>query len=93
MLPNELRMTWPIALTATLGLFWRWLLIGALPGIAVQQVIHAAPLAGFAFQLLISFLGLWIAVKWLFGSGRLGKTKLVLIDQAQYEALSAKLSH
>jgi len=56
-------------------------------------VIHAAPLAGFAFQLLISFLGLWIAVKWLFGSGRLGKTKLVLIDQAQYEALSAKLSH
>lgn len=70
MLPHEIRFDWPLAFRIGLGLFWRWLLVGALPGILVQQLIRSAPLAGFALQLLISFVGLCIAAKWLFGGDK-----------------------
>lgn len=88
MLPNEVRMDWGLACRIGLGLFWRWLLIGALPGIAVQHLVRSAPMSGFALQLLISLVGLCLAAKWLFTTGRLGRLRIVFMDQAHYRDLA-----
>lgn len=75
---NEMAFGWELALSVTLGLFWRWVLLGALPGLFLREIVAISPWAGLVLQIAISFIGLWISVKWLFGSGRIGAAKLTL---------------
>jgi len=89
-IPNEIRFDWGMAFSVGFALFWRWLLIGAVPGIALRQFTAQAPLVAFAIQLALSFVGLCLAVKWLFGSGRLGSMKVVFIEQAHYQTLNCR---
>ncbi|MDO8970743.1 MAG: hypothetical protein Q7U74_08650 [Saprospiraceae bacterium] len=92
MIKNEVPFTWGLALSVAVGLFWRWLLIGALPGMFLREVFAASPWGGFILQLALSFVGLWAAVKWLLGSGRLASMKLMFMEQAHYQELASNIA-
>ena len=92
MIKNEVPFTWNLALSVAIGLFWRWLLIGALPGVFLREVFAASLWSGFILQLVLSFVGLWAAVKWLLGSGRLASMKLMFMEQAHYQELASKIA-
>ncbi len=90
MLPNEIRFDWGMAFSVGFALFWRWLLIGAVPGIALRQFTAQAPLAAFAIQIALSFVGLCLAAKWVFGAGRLGSLKILFMEQIHYQDMAPR---
>lgn len=92
MIKNEVPFTWGLALSIAIGLFWRWLLLGALPGMLLREVFATSPWGGLFLQLTLSFVGLWVAAKWLFGSGRLASMKLMVMEQAHYQELASKIA-
>ena len=86
MLKDEIQFSWGLAFSLSFALFWRWLLIGALPLMYLANFFHSS-WGGFTFQIGFSFLGLAVAVKWLIGSHRLGSLKIIFIEQAHYQQL------
>lgn len=86
MTTNAIVLNWELALSIAFGLFWRWVLVGALPGVFLREVITISPWAGLALQIAISFVGLWISVKWFLGSGRIGTAKLTLTREPSAQA-------
>lgn len=94
-LKNEIAFGWQLAASIAGGIFWRWLIVGAIPGMLLGGVLNSsqvdAPFLGLLVQVVVSFIGLWVAVRWLFGSGRLGSMKLVLMEQAHYQKLGSNI--
>lgn len=91
MIRNEVPFTWRLAFSVTFALFWRWLVIAAVPGILLRGFLAASPL-GPLLQLLLSFFALWLAIKWLLGSGRLASMKLMFMEQAHYQELVSNIA-
>jgi hypothetical protein len=83
MLEKEISFGWGLAASITWELFWRWLILGAVPGIIFGGLLSSqSPWGGLLVQLVFSFLGLWISVRWLFGTGKFGSIKLLFMEQA-----------
>jgi hypothetical protein len=92
MLENEISFGWGLAASVAREIFWRWFILGIGPGIILGGILSSqigSPWAGLLVQLVISFLGLWISVRWLFGTGRFGSMKLLFMEQADYQKLTS----
>jgi hypothetical protein len=93
MLENEISFDWGLAASVARELFWRWLILGGVPGIIFGGMLSArSPWAGLLVQLVFSFFGLWVSVRWLFGTGKFGSMKLLFMEQADYEKLTSKVA-
>ena len=94
-LPNELNFSWGLAFSMAWALFWRWLLVGALPSLVLSEVMTATGLIEswlfVLYQLPLSFLGLVAAVYWLFHGGRFSSLRLLLMEQAHYQGLISQV--
>ncbi len=91
MLKDEIQFNWGLAFSLSSGLFWRWFLIGAMPGMYLADFFHSS-WGGIVLQAGLSFVGLCVAVKWLIGSHRLGSLKLIFMEQAHYQQLTSNPS-
>ena len=91
-LPNERTLSVSLAFSIGWALFWRWFLVGALPGAVIANIMTVTGLMETwlfpLFQLPLSFLGLAIAVYWLFHGGRFSSLRVVLMEQAHYQELT-----
>lgn len=90
----EVPFRWGLVIAVGWGLFWRAAVINV-PFVLIFRWLVApeSPLAVLgiaAVQIAIGFAALAIAVKWLFGSGRLGSLKLVFMEQAYYQDLATR---
>jgi hypothetical protein len=88
----EIPFSWRLAFALAIGLFWRWLLIGMAPGMFLRELFVSAPWFAFVLQIAISFAGLWLAVKWLLGSGRVASMKVMFMEQVHYQQLASNFS-
>lgn len=86
---NEIAFNWSMALTFTWSIFWRWVIVGIIPGNIFGVVVQTIELQGLVILLLqmlvLPLLGLFLSVKWLLGSGRFGSMKIIFIEQAHYQ--------
>lgn len=89
MLKNEIPFSFGMVLSLSWALFWRWLIIGAIPGIVLGQLVITNLWLALVAQIALSFIGLALAVNWVLGSGGYASLKMVFMEQAHYQELVA----
>ena len=93
MLKNEVPFTWGLTVAMAWGICWRAALIGFVPAYFLSKLslsnVPAVVLSAALGQVFVALVGTAIAVKWLFGSGRLGRLKILFMEQAHYQELAS----
>lgn len=93
MLKNEVPFTWRLAVAMAWGICWRAAVIGFIPAYFFSKLSlsnePAVALSAALGQVLIALIGTAIAVKWLFGSARLGSLKILFMEHAHYQELAS----
>lgn len=89
MLKNEVSFDFGMVLSLAWAMFWRWLIIGAIPGVILGQIMIANPWLALLVQLSLSFIGLALSANWVFGSGSFSSFKIIIMEQAHYQELVA----
>ncbi|WLD58665.1 hypothetical protein NFC81_02440 [Salinispirillum sp. LH 10-3-1] len=88
MIKNEISFDFSMVLALGWALFWRWLIIGAIPGVILGQLMITNPWLALFIQLSLSFIGLALAVNWVLGSGSFSSLKIIIMEQAHYQELA-----
>lgn len=97
MLPKEKQFHPNETLGIAWGLVWRIIVVG-IPLFLISKLLPHD--SGSPFVTMVTSLvdlvanlgGFWLAVHWLFRNGRFGSNKLILMEQADYQQLSAQLA-